>query len=466
MRIAFVAWSQLAAGWHPNGPLLPIEFARISPQGGLIPVLCDKPGVLAVRTLWIESTLDDFDQACNDLAKREGCPVAEIGFVKADVSGQPDERFNALPQGPVRVDVRTRLRNWREANNFDAVMWRDSPADLLQPGQTLQDAKNWVDTHLQGLPGDGPAAMYIRQVPIQVWTDIRAYMAMRLSWVPGPAAPLIRTTIASADDLRFEDWKECRTTVGRMDTILVDPRKVGFSIITGLLTASAFLNFLGVPTSQGVSALSSDVSAAVFIAVMVLVAALFSVDTYYQVMLSGAVERTLDLETQTDPPIRVTKYISINATRSGISYIILALYLVLLATAEGLGLFAARGKNLALALPTGIWLVVGITGLVILVLGVVVIIVAYQRSQPTPPGKSLPWIAGVLLFVTVGLETFLLSHAVTASLDVWHWIAAAGMFLAIYMQLYWVYSAWRSGLYRQKQSRHWPEGNVEKVPTP
>jgi 4-hydroxybenzoate polyprenyltransferase len=143
----------------------------------------------------------------------------------------------------------------------------------------------------------------------------------------------------------------------------------------------------------------------------------------------------------------------------------LALYLVLLATTEGLGLFAARGACLVLAWPTGIWLGVSITGLVILVLGIIVIIVAYQRSKPTPPDKPLPWIAGVLLSVTVGLETFLLSHAVTGSLDVWHWIVAVGMILAIYMQLYWVYSAWRSGLYRQKPSREWREG-PEKIPSP
>ncbi len=265
-------------------------------------------------------------------------------------------------------------------------------------------------------------------------------------------------------DLRLKDWQECRTIIERLDGTLEDLRKVGFSFITALLTAGAFLNFLGVQTTTNKPP-STDVSAAVFIAVMVLVAALFSLDTYYEVLQSGAVERALDLEAQMGPSIRVTKYLSVNATRNGINYVILALYLILLATTEGLGLFAAREANLVLALPTGFGLVVSIIGLVILVGGIAVIIVAYYCSWPTPPNKSLPWIAGVLLFVTVGLGILLLSFAATAPLDVWHWIAAAGMLLAIYIQSYWVYSAWRSGLYRQKPSRTWPEGN-EKDPAP
>jgi len=280
---------------------------------------------------------------------------------------------------------------------------------------------------------------------------------VELNWVP-------TRLITTADDQRLKDWQECRTTIGRLDTILEDLRKVGFSIITGLLTASAFLNFLGVPTTQGVPAPSTDMRAAVFIAVMVLVAALFSVDTYYQVLLSGAVERALDLEAQTDPAIRVTKYLSVNSTRSGISYIILALYLVLLATAEGMGLFAARGPNLALALPPGIWLWVPIIGLVIFGVSVFVAFKAYLRSDPQP---DLPPVIAVLLLplLTVVLATFLLSPAVIVPIDVWHWIAATGMFLAIYIQFYWLYSAWRSGLYRQKPGRNWPECK-EKIPSP
>lgn len=112
---------------------------------------------------------------------------------------------------------------------------------------------------------------------------------------------------ATAADVPLEEWKECRATIGRLDQILEDLRKFGFSIITGLLTAGAFL---------GNSTTSPDLSAAVFITVMVLVAALFSVDTYYQVLLSGAVEYAVDLEHQT-LPIKVTTHLSNYARKCG-----------------------------------------------------------------------------------------------------------------------------------------------------
>jgi hypothetical protein len=258
-----------------------------------------------------------------------------------------------------------------------------------------------------------------------------------------------------------EDWKECRTTIGRLDTILEDLRKVGFSIITGLLTASTFLNFLGTSTTPGVSAPTTDVRAVVFIIVMVLVAALFSVDTYYQVLLSGAVERALDLEAQTtNPPLRVTKYLSNNATRSGISFIILALYIVLLATAEGMGLFATGLNDLAFAWP-GTWVWVPGVGIGILVVGIIAAFRAYRKDGPKP--HRLPLVVIILLSaLTIVVAMFLPGSPAADPSGVRHWMVAVGMFLATYIQYYWLYSAWQSGLYSQKQ-RKW---QAQVVPPP
>jgi hypothetical protein len=255
--------------------------------------------------------------------------------------------------------------------------------------------------------------------------------------------------ITATNDLGFEDWKECRKTIGRLDQILEDLRKYGFSIITGLLTAGAFLG----------KASTTDLSAAaVFVTVMVLVAALFSVDTYYQVLLSGAVERALDLEVQTNPPIRVTKHLSDNATKSGVSFIILALYIVLLATAEGMGLFAAKGPDWAWGWPRT-WRPVLSVGLVIWglwfagsIMAGIVTICAHGKSGLK---DLLPLIVVVIgSAAAVFLPTVLLRPFVADPPGVQHWIVAAGMFLALYIQYYWLYCAWQSGLYRHKQ-RTW-----------
>jgi hypothetical protein len=50
---------------------------------------------------------------------------------------------------------------------------------------------------------------------------------------------------------------------------------------------------------------------------------------------------------------------------------------------------------------------------------------------------------------TVILSAFLLSAAEPEPVSVRHWIAAVGMFHAIYIEFYWLYVAWQSCLYRQ-----------------
>jgi hypothetical protein len=254
--------------------------------------------------------------------------------------------------------------------------------------------------------------------------------------------------ITSVNDLRFHDWEECRKTIGRLDTILTDLRKFGFSIITGLLTASAFLVIK--PES-----LPSTGGPAVFIVVMVLVATLFSVDTYYQVLVSGAAERALDLEAEMNPPIRVTKYLSINATRSGNAFVVLALYIVLLITAEGMGLFCTKQTISWEFNWPNIWDWVPRVGIVISGAGIFVALGAYLKSVAKPHALIAVLALPVL---TIVLAIFLLNSGPTDAAGVWQWIVSAGMFLAIYIQFYWLYAAWRSGLYRHKPNRNWPEG--------
>src|SRR5260370_41626188 len=96
-----------------------------------------------------------------------------------------------------------------------------------------------------------------------------------------------RAMSIDVDGLAYREWCECRLTIGRLDSILADLRKYRFTLITGPLTASVFL---GAGTNR------PDAGVAAFIAVMVLVTALFSVDTYYPARLSGALARALDLE--------------------------------------------------------------------------------------------------------------------------------------------------------------------------
>ena len=78
----------------------------------------------------------------------------------------------------------------------------------------------------------------------------------------------------------------------RFDKLIVDVRKYGFTLITGLLTASAFafvkLDSLSVPDAARIG---------VSLVLMVLVLGLFTVDRYLEIFLRSAVTRARALET-------------------------------------------------------------------------------------------------------------------------------------------------------------------------
>ncbi len=272
----------------------------------------------------------------------------------------------------------------------------------------------------------------------------------------------------TADDPRIKEWEQCRGTIAHFDTILADLRKFGFSLNTGLLTASAFLGFLGVQTTKDAPAIPLEARAAPFIAIMVLITALFSVDSYYQVLLSGAVERALDLEVKTDPHIRVTKYLSINAMHTRSTYVTLFLYLLLLVTAAGLGLLATGGECLELwktgplgLLRLAIAAIASSRGLIWMALGAVTCAFLYKFrwKKQKPEWRMLAIGGAVILWFTVGLGafTFTFASASAASAPAIAWVVGLAVLLAIYIEFYWLWIAIKSGLYRFKD-RKWPEG--------
>lgn len=96
-------------------------------------------------------------------------------------------------------------------------------------------------------------------------------------------------TIKDDNQYLLEEWKECRASIDRFDGIIVDIRKYGFTLITGMLTADAFL-------FVKMSELSFTGKISISILTMVLVFALFVVDRYHEVFLRGAVQRAKEIE--------------------------------------------------------------------------------------------------------------------------------------------------------------------------
>ena len=113
---------------------------------------------------------------------------------------------------------------------------------------------------------------------------------MGLAYVIGPHVAVVA---GRPDDLQKE-WQECRSIIGRLDTTLVDLRKYGFGLASGLLTANGVLG--GVTNFFRGVTVPSAVSAALVAVTMVLVTVLFVVDRYYSMLQWGAVNRARGLE--------------------------------------------------------------------------------------------------------------------------------------------------------------------------
>jgi hypothetical protein len=158
-------------------------------------------------------------------------------------------------------------------------------------------------------------------------------------------------TKAAGDGPPFNEMAECRTTIGRVDGSLEDLRKYGFSLITTLLTASGI--------AAGVTHTGSILPVAAA-TIIFLVLVLFGLDMYYFVVLSGAVERSMDLEIASPKPyVRITTTISGYATSTHSVSAVFAMYSVFVGVAAYVG-FIGGDMTARITLPIVAFVVWGL----------------------------------------------------------------------------------------------------------
>jgi hypothetical protein len=178
MKIAILAWGslvwdpgalRLAGSWMSGGPILPIEFSRVSDNGRLTLVIDERHGV-DVPTRYAFSALDDLNEAITDLQKREGTPVRNrIGFVDVAHDLSCDR---ALTNQRIAC---ARIRTWAKDPNLDAVVWTGiGPRFRERTGTPFS-----VDAAVRYLaclekPTRTLALDYIRRAPPEVVTPVRS----------------------------------------------------------------------------------------------------------------------------------------------------------------------------------------------------------------------------------------------------------------------------------------------------
>jgi len=159
-------------GWLDGGPLLPIEFARISKDGRLTLVIV--PGSEEIRTLYAISKFEDLDESILDLAVREGCGRNRVGFFD-----KKKDEFN-----PPKFEHKNNIKDWINYKvEVDAVIWTDlhkNFKDKIGLELTEENAVNY----LRYLPSEvkAKAEQYIRRTPAVVNTPIRRTVVQGLGW--------------------------------------------------------------------------------------------------------------------------------------------------------------------------------------------------------------------------------------------------------------------------------------------
>ncbi len=185
MKIAILGWGSLiwnpkllqyntTFGWQKDGPMLPLEFSRISKDFRLTLVL--EPTAKLVQSLYAISTNTTIDEAVLNLAVREGSARSAIGFYDKTTDTIKPKQFQHLKN----------IKNWLATHpEIEAVIWTNLGANWKETDRLKSNTRDRID-HLKALDGPSKAIAeeYIRKAPIQINTNYRQEIEKELNWHP------------------------------------------------------------------------------------------------------------------------------------------------------------------------------------------------------------------------------------------------------------------------------------------
>jgi hypothetical protein len=147
--------AQIAA-WHYDGPILPIEFSRISrTRGGALTLVIDPENGSPVRTAWCLSRRTAFADAIDDLRQRESTDPRGVGYVHG---GEEQARD---------ASVLKIIQEWTVAHKLDGAVWTDL-ASNFQKEKGRPFSIEAAREHLLRLPDTAKtqARLYFLRAPV------------------------------------------------------------------------------------------------------------------------------------------------------------------------------------------------------------------------------------------------------------------------------------------------------------
>jgi hypothetical protein len=178
MKIAVLGWGSLVwdqrelptkGSWEEDGPLLPLEFSRVSKDGRLTLVI-DLVNGKPTKTCYALSSRTDLVDAVADLRDREGTVANRIGYL--NIIDRTDSLV--IYQDQDQVDVFEKIKEWAVSSNFDAVVWTALPSQFK-----YETGKNYsvecAIEYINSLPKSAKkiAIEYIEKAPSCVETPFR-----------------------------------------------------------------------------------------------------------------------------------------------------------------------------------------------------------------------------------------------------------------------------------------------------
>lgn len=186
MKVAILGWGSLLwdpkdlateGEWQPDGPRLPIEFARISGKNKNRLTLVCLEGGPRIRTYWINSNKTRLSEAREDLRSREGkrVDIGQIGYVA---------RGGCSWVVPFHQITKT-LREWLAIKrDLDAVIWTGLDSNFLREPRrdfSVERGVEWL-SELVKQRKHAKAEEYIRKAPPQTDTRLREQCRMLFGW--------------------------------------------------------------------------------------------------------------------------------------------------------------------------------------------------------------------------------------------------------------------------------------------
>lgn len=176
-RIACLGWGSLLwapkdlpirSEWFEHGPLLPIEFARLSSGDRVTLVIT--PGARAIPALWALLEVPSVGAGQRRLKEREGTRREMIGC-------WPHEG-----DSPTAPDLVSAIADWAVPNGLDGVVWSAMPPKWDGQNGVVPSIEQVLDLLRAAASPD--AEEYVRRTPPSIRTAYRDRIEAQLGWTP------------------------------------------------------------------------------------------------------------------------------------------------------------------------------------------------------------------------------------------------------------------------------------------